>query len=214
MPARRVCGGPRSTRSAGQNGCVADTGKARDPHEVAKFIERVHNPLPIRPPSWNIAPTHDALVLRHHLVCGERHLDALRWGLVPPWAKDNSVGAQEINARAETVATTPVCRDAFVRRRRLVPADGSYEWMPAATPKVRKQPFTVELRGGRPMALAGPWEGWCWPGGKTLRSITTITTAAVEPAELLVQPQDGARSPRSPRQWDGSRTQCAATSPG
>jgi putative SOS response-associated peptidase YedK len=157
----------------------------RDPREVAEFFDTV-NPFPNTPPRWNIAPTQDALVVRRHPETGARHLDALCWGLVPHWAKDPSIGARMINARAETVAERPGFRDAFARGRRcLVPADGFYEWRAGDGPKVPKQPYAVALRDGSPMALAGLWEGWRGPGGEVVRTFTIITTDANEKLRAL-----------------------------
>jgi putative SOS response-associated peptidase YedK len=150
----------------------------RGPAAVATYFEAV-NPLPNLPPSWNVAPTQDSLVLRRHPETGARHLDALRWGLVPRWAKDASGAARMINARGESVAEKPAFRDAFARRRCLVPIDGFYEWR-AAGPGAPKQPFAVALADGAPMALAGLWEGWRGPEGEILRSFTVVTGPAIE----------------------------------
>jgi putative SOS response-associated peptidase YedK len=107
--------------------------QARDPREVAEFLERV-NPFRNRAPSWNIAPAQDALVVHRHPETGKRHLDALRWGLVPHWAKDLSGGARMIDARAEGAADRTAFRAAVSKRRCLVPADGFYEWRAGAIP--------------------------------------------------------------------------------
>jgi len=101
-------------------------------------------------------------------TCGDRvrRLGTARWGLVPPWAKDPSVGGRMFNARAETVAEKPSFRSAFAHRRCLVPIDGFYEWGPApAGGPSRKQPWFVHRADGRPMVLAGLWERWSPPGG-------------------------------------------------
>ncbi|MCK8783187.1 SOS response-associated peptidase [Roseomonas sp. NAR14] len=142
---------------------------------VAQYYETV-NPLPNFAPSWNRAPTQDAPVVRRHPDTGARHLDLLRWGLVPRWAEDPKVGARMINARSESVAEKPAFRDAFRRRRCLVTADGFYEWH-VAGPKA-KQPYAVALASGEPMTLAGLWEGWRAPDGTILRSFTILTTEA------------------------------------
>ncbi len=148
------------------------------PGVLADWAETRLNPLPNFPPRWNIAPTQDALVIRRHPETGERHLDPLRWGLVPHWAKDAAGAARLINARSETVATTPAFRDAFRKRRCLVPADGFYEWQ-AVAGAARKQPYTIQLASGQPMAFAGLWEGWRDPAsGEVLRSFTILTTDA------------------------------------
>ena len=89
---------------------------------------RTVNPTPNLAPTWNMAPTRDAPVVRLHPETRQRHLDLLRWGLVPHWARAPSAVRQPINARAETLATSPMFRDAFARRRCLVPADAFYEW--------------------------------------------------------------------------------------
>jgi putative SOS response-associated peptidase YedK len=141
---------------------------------VAAYFEAT-NATPNLPPNWNRAPTQDGLVLRRHPETGARHLDVLRWGLVPRWAKDPSVGARMINARSESVAEKPAFRDAFARRRCLVTADGFYEWRAQGK---AKQPFAVAMADGAPMALAGLWEGWRGPDGEVLRTFTVVTTEA------------------------------------
>jgi putative SOS response-associated peptidase YedK len=158
--------------------------QARSAAELAEIFETV-NPIPNRAPSWNIAPTQDALVVRRHPETGARHLDALRWGLVPHWAKDPSSGARMINARAEGVADRPAFRAAFAKRRCLVPADGFYEWRASAAPKAPKQPYTIALCDGSPMALAGLWEAWRGQGGEVVRTFTIITCEANEKLRAL-----------------------------
>jgi putative SOS response-associated peptidase YedK len=146
----------------------------RDLTQVSKDFDALDVP-PNYPPSYNIAPTQDAPVLRRHPQTGQRHLGILRWGLVPRWAKDASSAAKLMNARAEGVAEKPSFREAFVKRRCLIPADGFYEWRQEGT---RKQPYAVALRDGALMALAGLWEGWQQPDGIWLRTFTIITTEA------------------------------------
>ena len=138
--------------------------------ELARYFETV-NPLPNTAPSFNRAPTQDALVIRRHPESGARHLDPLRWGLVPRWAKDASGAARMINARSETLAEKPAFREAFGKRRCLVTADGFFEWRQEGRDK---QPFAVALADGAPMALAGLWEGWRAPDGSILRSCGSI----------------------------------------
>jgi putative SOS response-associated peptidase YedK len=146
----------------------------RGPAEVARYFETV-NPLPNLAPSWNRAPTQDALVVRRHPETGARHLDPLRWGLVPRWAKDPSVGSRMINARGESLAEKPAFRDAYARRRCIVTADGFYEWRAEGK---AKQAYAVAMRDGAPMPLAGLWEGWRAPDGAILRTCTIVTTEA------------------------------------
>jgi putative SOS response-associated peptidase YedK len=100
----------------------------------------------------------------------------LRWGLVPSWAKDESVGYKMINARAETLAEKPAFRKALASRRCLIPADGFYEWRKEADGKT-KTPMYIRMRGGELFAFAGLWEIWRDPDGKEVRSFTIITTA-------------------------------------
>ena len=102
----------------------------------------------------------------------------LRWGLVPFWAKDLNVGFANINAKAEGIENRPAFREAFQRRRCLVPVDGFYEWKKTAT---GKQPYAIALADRRLMALAGLWENWRSPAGEWIRSFAIITT---EPNEL------------------------------
>ena len=102
-------------------------------------------------------------------------LDLMRWGLVPYWAKNIKVGFSTINAMAETIDTKPVFREAFRRRRCLVPVEAYYEWkkLDAKT----KQPYAFALTEGGFMALAGLWETWKSPAGEVVRSFTIATTA-------------------------------------
>ncbi len=128
------------------------------------------------PPRYNIAPTQEAPVVRLGQD-GGRELIAMRWGLVPLWAKDLSMGARCINARAETVEQKPAFREAFRRRRCLVPADGFFEW--EKTGKLR-QPWRIGPTDGGLMAMAGLWERWRAPDGAVVRTFAVITTAANE----------------------------------
>ena len=144
---------------------------------------------------YNVAPTKPvfSVVTRHsrdaqgspdpdHTV---RSIRVMRWGLVPHWAKDPSVGSRMINARAESAATKPAFRDAVARRRCLLPADGWYEWQ--AAPGTRKQPFFITPADGSGLALAGLWSTWR-PADVSeskpvppLVTCTVVTTEAVGP---------------------------------
>jgi putative SOS response-associated peptidase YedK len=124
-------------------------------------------------PRYNIAPTQQVAAVR--ATEGGRELALLRWGLVPSWAKDPSVGAKMINARSETAAEKPSFRSAFKQRRCLIPADGFYEWQQHGGVK---QPFHIRMADGAPFALAGLWELWKTPEGDWLQSCTILTTAA------------------------------------
>lgn len=126
------------------------------------------------PPRYNIPPGTDIPVIRHAPE-GKRVLHLLRWGLIPHWAKDASIGARLNNARAESLAAKPSFRDAFHRRRCLIPADGFYEWK--REDKI-KQPYYISLKSGQPLAMGGLWESWRAPDGSIVRSCAIITTAA------------------------------------
>jgi len=154
----------------------------RDPAGLARYFETV-NPTPNHPASWNVAPTQTSLVVRRHPESGERHLDPLRWGLVPRWAKDPKDAAKLINARADGLAEKPSFRDAFARRRCIVPMDGFYEWRKDDTGG--KQAFAVALASGEPMGVAGLWEGWKSPQGDWLRTFTVVTTDANDKQGLV-----------------------------
>jgi putative SOS response-associated peptidase YedK len=148
---------------------------SRSVDEISRWFKTL-GPLPNIQPRWNAAPTQSLpIVLRDH-ESGERRLDALRWGLIPFWAKDLSIGYKTINARCETVRTMPAFRDAFKSRRCIVPALGYYEWKKLG-PK-EKQPYRFCLAAGDLMGFAGLWERWTEKAsGETIRSFTIITGA-------------------------------------
>jgi putative SOS response-associated peptidase YedK len=145
------------------------------PAELARWF-KTSGPLPNMRQRYNAAPTQDLPVVLRDPESGERRLEALRWGLVPFWAKDAKIAYSTINAMAETVATKPAFRDAFKSRRCLVPADGFYEWKKIDAKA--KQPYRIVMADGSPMAFAGLWERWQDPAsGETVRSFTIVTTA-------------------------------------
>jgi putative SOS response-associated peptidase YedK len=128
-------------------------------------------------PNYNVAPTQEILTIFRQDTLSV--LEKLHWGLVPHWARDISTGYKMINARSETIATKPSFRDAFKKRRCLIPADGFYEWTGA---KGQKQPFFITLPDERPFAFAGLWETWRDKENedKTYRSCTIITREVSE----------------------------------
>ena len=130
-------------------------------------------PTPNMMPRYNAAPTDSLAVVRFNPQTRARSLDLLRWGLVPLWAKDLSSGPKCINARRETVATNNIFRDAFERRRCLVPADGFYEWQKRGG---KTQPYAIVPQPGSLFAFAGLWERWKNPDdGSIVRSFTIVT---------------------------------------
>jgi putative SOS response-associated peptidase YedK len=125
--------------------------------------------------NYNVAPSQQVLAIVKRDA--QNWLDRFHWGLVPFWAKDQSVGNRMINARAETLAVKPSFRDAFRKRRCLILADGFYEWKGT---QGRKQPMFLTLASGSPFAFAGIWETWSPPGStqSVYPSCAIITTAA------------------------------------
>jgi putative SOS response-associated peptidase YedK len=135
------------------------------------------------PEDYNVAPTKPVrAVVSRPLRDADgkvsarpvRQLRVMRWGLIPSWAKDESIGARMINARAETVAEANAFRRAYAKRRCLIPANGWYEWRAGETPKARKQPYFMTPSDGHGIAFAGLYEFW-GERGSTLTSCTIIT---------------------------------------
>jgi putative SOS response-associated peptidase YedK len=152
-----------------------------DKQKIAEHFA-VHGPsIPDFAESWNVAPQTFQPVIRLSRHTGEHELVLMRWGLIPYWAKDAKIGLRSINARAESIATAPAFREAFRKRRCLVPADAFYEWQKIGT-KIR-QPFAIAMQDRSPYAFAGLWERWRDPGTKEpLETFTIITT---DPNELI-----------------------------
>lgn len=144
---------------------------------------------------YNVAPTQEAPVV---LLEGGRKLELLRWGLVPSWSKDPSIGQKTINARAETLPERASFRGPLKSRRCLVVTDGFYEWK---TVGGKKKPIRFSLKGGEPFAFAGLWDVWKKPEGGELRSFTIVTTEA----NALIRPvhdrMPAILSPEEEDQW-------------
>jgi putative SOS response-associated peptidase YedK len=147
----------------------------RSDHELAQWFE-AEALLDDPGGRFNVAPTDPVSIVVEK--DDRRAITAYRWGLVPFWAKDRSIGSRHINARAETLASSSVFRESFARRRCLVPADGFYEWR---RDPGRRQPFVFRRIDRAPLAFAGLWSGWrdratC----EGLRTMTIVTTGANE----------------------------------
>jgi putative SOS response-associated peptidase YedK len=146
-------------------------------------VEQVR--ISTREPDYNVTPRAEVPLVA--MSRGQRVLDTVRWGLVPSWAKDLSIGDRLINARAATVVTKPAYKRAFTRRRAIVPADGFYEWQKSAG-RLPKQPWFIRRRDGEPLAFAGLWEIWhdreLGDHAPRVRSCAIITTEAND----LLQP--------------------------
>src|SRR4051794_5507760 len=144
-------------------------------------------------PSWNVAPTDPVPVVRMSERRGGRVLDTARWGLLPPWAGDPRAGARMINARSETVATSPAFAPSFARRRCLVPADGWFEWVRDGK---AKQAYYMTPADGAPLAFAGIWTMW---RGELL-TCSVLTAAASGP---LARVHDRMPLILPPERWAG-----------
>jgi putative SOS response-associated peptidase YedK len=174
-------------------------GRARFSSDVSEiklaFSIPPERPAPNVPANWNVAPTEDVAIVRYDARAGQRSLDVMRWGLVPFWAKDIKVGFSNINAKAEGIDTRPAFREAFVRRRCLVPFDCFYEWKKLGK---ERQPYAIALADRRIMALAGLWESWRSPAGERVRSFAIVTTA---PNALLAELHDRMPVILAPETW-------------
>ena len=148
-----------------------------DPNDLREAFPWLNIPGDIQP-RYNIAPSQPVAVIPND---GKNTLDYFLWGLIPSWAKDPQIGSRMINARAETLQEKPSFKNAFRRRRCLIPASGFYEWQALPGQKT-KTPMYIRLREDRPFALAGLWENWNAPDGSRILSCTIITT---QPNALL-----------------------------
>ena len=124
-------------------------------------------------PRFNIAPTQNAPVIRQDAREPKRLLSAMRWGLIPRWANDTSVGAKLINARSETITEKPSFLTCLRERRCLVPADGFYEWKRIGR---GKQPYSFALTDDSVFGFAGIWDRWRSAGGEVIESYSILTT--------------------------------------
>ena len=154
-------------------------------------------------PRWNVAPSTRVWAVVTSRSSGMRRVGPFRWGLVPNWAKDPSVGNRMINARAEKLRTSSAYKRALQRRRCIVPADAFYEWRRSPSGRGKKQPFLIRRRDGEPLAFAGLWDLWRprdEPEAEPVRSCTIITTEA---DELVGRVHDRMPVVLSRRHWDG-----------
>ncbi|MGA8671223.1 MAG: SOS response-associated peptidase, partial [Terracidiphilus sp.] len=155
--------------------------------------------MPWFAPTFNAAPQSNQPIVRLNRDTGTREFAIARWGLVPFWAKDAKFGYSTINARAEEVVAKPAYREAFKKRRCLIPADAFYEWqkLDAKT----KRPFAIALRSGKPYAFAGLWESWKPKEGDTLETFTIVTTDPNRVTERLHDRMPVILEPRNYDRW-------------
>jgi putative SOS response-associated peptidase YedK len=125
---------------------------------------------------WNVAPTQEVATIRQDRKTPKRIFGLMRWGLIPYWAKDMSIGVKAINAVSETAAEKPTFRESMRKRRCLIPADGFYKWKQIGPKK--KQPYNIGMADHGLFAFAGLWDRWKDPGGKVIESCTILTTQA------------------------------------
>jgi len=151
--------------------------------------------MPFFAPTYNAAPQSTQPVVRLNADTGKPEFALMRWGLVPYWATDAKIGYSTINARAEEVVAKPLYREAFKKRRCIVPADAFYEWQQIDAKT--KQPFAFGMQSGEPYAFAGLWERWKPKEGQPLETFTILTTYPNALAEkvhnrmpVILEPRD------------------------
>jgi putative SOS response-associated peptidase YedK len=144
---------------------------------------------------YNVAPTDEAFVVVERE--DRRAVTAYRWGLIPHWSTDARSASRMFNARAETVTASPAFREAFRRRRCIVPVDSFYEWKREGT---IRQPYRVARADGLPLALAGLWAGWREPATEQVRRTFTIVTST--PNGAMVDLHDRMPVVLEEGQWD------------
>jgi len=169
-------------------------------HQLGSVIEAVGafvapEVLATHTPRFNVAPSNDHVLLRHQ--GGRREVVRASWGLINHWSADPSVAFKQINARAETLSVRPAYRDAFARRRCLLPADGFYEWR---GPRGQRQPIWFHRPDRAVMWFAGLYESWSHPEtGEQKRTFTVITTS---PNSLVAEVHDRMPAIISPGEFD------------
>jgi putative SOS response-associated peptidase YedK len=134
-------------------------GRYRRTTSEEELARRYHIAIPPQrdlPISWNIAPTQDVLAIRFNGETKQKSLDALKWGLIPIWSKDPKIAYKTINARAESVDTAPSYREAFQKRRYLIPADGFYEWKKVVGGKI---PYSISMKDDSPLRGIAVFDG-------------------------------------------------------
>ena len=153
-----------------------------------------------QPGREEIAPSQGVLVISSE---NPDAFDLYRWGLIPSWAKDPSIGNKMFNARAETLADKAAFKTALKKRRCLIPADGFYEWKKESGTK-RKTKYLFQLASGEPFAFAGLWEVWHDPQGTPVHSCTLITTTPNELVKPVHDRMPAMIRPGNYQQWVGS----------
>jgi len=145
---------------------------------LARLLDVDEVEAPELPARWNVTPTQPVYAVAISST-GARKLRALKWGLIPSWAKDPRIGSRLINARAETLDQRPAYRSLLASRRALLPVSGFYEWRrPEPGEPATKWPFYFYRADGQPLVFAGLWDIWYDAEGRPIRTCTIVTTAA------------------------------------
>lgn len=147
-------------------------------------------------PTYNAAPTQNLPVVTE--TNGQRQLSLMRWGLIPYWAKEISIGNKLINARIETIDQKPAFKNSFLKRRCLVPSDGYYEWMKI---NGRKQPLRIVSSGKEIFSFAGIWDRWNNPEGATIYSFSILTTSPIDSISHIHNRMPLILSPEQEKLW-------------
>jgi putative SOS response-associated peptidase YedK len=152
-----------------------------DTEELAKELEAIIDPGFDWKPRYNLAPSQmiPVVVLDRE---GKRHLTLKKWGLIPSWSKDPSIGSRMINARVESAAEKPAFKRAFLNHRCVIPADGFYEWKGEGK---EKRPLRILAKSGELFVFAGLWEEWKSPSGEVIETFTILTTEAQGPIRSI-----------------------------
>jgi putative SOS response-associated peptidase YedK len=159
------------------------------PPEFLARLFAAMNPLPNLQPTWNLAPTDGGPVIRLDRETGARHLDVLKWGLIPYFTKDLKTARHPINARSDTVARSGMFKVAFAKRRCLVPTTAYYEWRDDPDGKT---PFAVARLDGEPVVFGGIWEHWRSADGNGLK--TRMSCACGSPTSASAASKTTARN--------------------
>lgn len=157
-----------------------DTGTLTEVFNIKQLPEKILEP------NYNISPTTNSYVITQN-ENEDRVLNVMSWGLIPSWAKDNSMMAKMINARFETVEEKPSFRGAFIKRRCIIPMDGYFEWFRPVDPKEKKQPYFIKAKNKPLLAVAGIYETWKNPKieNEIITSFSVITTEAILGLEVI-----------------------------
>lgn len=171
---------------------------AAPPEDLAETFGLEH--VPLLTPHYNIAPTQGMAVVRAVPETKARRMDLLRWGLIPWWAEDASIGSRFINARSETIVGSKAFGEPLRKRRCLVVVDGFYEWQKQGK---TKQPFYVHRKDGKPFALAGVWERWRpKDAAKDAPRLETCTVITTTPTAQISRLHDRMPLILPPEAWD------------